>query len=66
MKFYDKPKKFEPGPKSVGFKHIYLSKLWYSQIMPPENLHLVKIKKAIGKYFYGLVTCIKSTEDSWL
>jgi hypothetical protein len=27
-----------------------LAKLWYiSQIMPPENLHLGKIKRAIGK-----------------
>jgi hypothetical protein len=28
--FYDKPKlskKFEPGPESVGFKHLYLSKI---------------------------------------
>jgi hypothetical protein len=30
-----------------------LAKLWYiSQIMPPENLHLGKIKKAIGNFLW--------------
>jgi hypothetical protein len=31
-----------------------LSKLWYlSQIIPPDNLHIEKIKKAIGKFLWS-------------
>jgi hypothetical protein len=30
-----------------------LAKLWYiSQILPPKNLHLAKIKKDIGKFLW--------------
>jgi hypothetical protein len=33
---------------------LILSKLWYlSQIIPPDNLHIGKIRKAIGKFLWS-------------
>lgn len=41
--------------QKIWFSNTFvLSKLWYiSQIVPPENVHIAKFKKAVGKFIWS-------------
>jgi hypothetical protein len=44
--------------ESMGLKTFVFSNLWYrSQIIPPDNLHIEKIKKTIGNFLWSGFIC---------